>query len=72
MLHPQDEVPFLRKLNEKDEQSFFKHSSKGIKGGGMSFGVLSRSTVNLCEVSKKTCWAFMADREIGDAFSQLF
>jgi hypothetical protein len=54
VLHPQDEVP-LRRLNEKDVLTFFKHSSKGIKGGGgMSLGIVFRSTVRFCEVNKKT------------------
>ncbi len=65
VLHPQDEVPLVRKLNEKDEQTFFKHSSKGIKGGGgMSLGIVFRSTVSLCEVNKKTgCLLHSCEKE---------
>jgi hypothetical protein len=54
VLHPQDEVPLVRKFTEQNDLSFFKHSSKGVRGDGMSLGIAFRSVWNLCEVNKKT------------------
>ena len=61
MLHPQDEVPLARKFKKKYEQSFFKHCSKGVKGGGISLGIAFRSTRILCEVNKKTGCVFFSN-----------
>ena len=64
VLHPQDEVPLVRKFNKKEELSFFKHSSNGVMKGGMSLGIVFRSTRNLCEVNKKMgCVFFSCENE---------
>ena len=60
VLHPQDEVPLVRKFNKKEELSFFKHSSNGVMKGGMSLGIVFRSTRNLCEVNKKMGCVFFS------------
>ncbi len=62
---------FRTRLNSKlvsgipVEQTFFKQSSKGIKGGGgMSLGIMFRSAVSLCEVNKKTgCLLHLCEKE---------
>jgi hypothetical protein len=67
VLHPQDEVPLVRKFNKKEELSFFKHSSNGVMKGGMSLGIVFRSTRNLCEVNKKMgCVFFLMKMKVNE------
>jgi hypothetical protein len=67
VLHPQDEVPLVRKFNKKEELSFFNHSSNGVMKGGMSLGIVFRSTRNLCEVNKKMgCVFFLMKMKVNE------